>query len=812
MNALRRAAYYWTLGWSFISLLAERLWARLWAFFTVLMFFGAFALSGLIFKVGKTGHFALLIVFGALMLLTLLFIGRRFRLPRRSQVERRIERESGLKHRPLTMIHDKPEPGTPAAAAKLWYLQQSEVQKLFTRLRVWRPRPRVGKQDKYGLRFAAMAMLAVSLVLAQGQAMERLKAALRAPAVFHLPETKIAMDVWIEPPEYTAAAPVFLATAQTGRTTTENARVPAGSVLKLRVGGPKKPPHLYYNEQKIGTFTEAGPQSFTFETKLIESGTMDIRRGWWQSSLGTWSVDITPDSPADLKILSVDTTERASLKITYTAKDDYGVRGLKAVIAPSPDVPAEPWHETITIDLPFTGRETREAEQHVVDLAENAMAGVPVTIRLIATDDVGNKAESNVEYTILPERKFKNPSAQLLNRERKRLIRFSDPITYRITAASLAGLANRPALIKEDIRVFLGLVVAIKRLGYSPLDDQIPSVRALLWHLALRLEDGGLQLAKQELRDALQRLKQALNDKNISEEKLQELSDDVNRKTQQYMQELAKDMQQRMQQGDGEQKQQPEISPELAQKLMEKMDMSEMKELMEQMQHGDSREQMQAMTEYMQKMIEALDPNNAMGEQDQKQLENLQKMEDLIQDQQELMDKTGKMEPKQGAGEEAGEQGRIRKELGDVMREMGENMPEVPEQFGGADQEMKQSQQQLGSGKPGESLPHQKQALEKLQEGQDQAMQQMADQMKQMMMMGSGKGEGQSSGNYGEGFDPLGREGNKNINRSDVKIPDEKERRRVQEIIQELRGRSNDWERPREERQYIDRLLDPYAN
>ena len=812
MNGLRRAAYYWTLGWSFFTLLAERLWARLWAFFTVLMFFGAFAASGLIFKIGKTGHFALLIIFGSLALLTLFFIGRRFRLPRRAQVERRIERESGLKHRPLTMIHDKPEPGTPPAAAKLWYLQQAEVQKLFTRLRIWRPRPRVYKQDKYGLRFAAMAMLAVSLVLAQGHALERFKSALRAPAVFQLPQTQIAMDVWIEPPEYTNAAPVFLATAQTGRTTTENARVPAGSTLKLRVGGPKNPPHLRYNGQDIGTFAEAGPQSFTFETKLTESGLMEIRRGWWQKDLGSWSIDVTPDAPADLKILSVDTAERAALKITYTARDDYGVRGLKAVIAPSPDIPDAPWHETITIDLPFSGRETREAEQHVVDLAENAMAGVPVTIRLIATDDVGNKAESNIEYTVLPERQFKNPSAIIINNERKRLIRFSDPITYRITAATLARLANRPALVKEDLRVFLGLVVAIKRLGYSPHDDQIPGIRALLWHIALRLEDGGLQLAKQELRDALQRLKQALNDKNMSEEKLQELSEDVNRKTQQYMQELAKDMQQRMQQGGGDQKQ-PEISPELAQKLMEKMDMSEMKELMEQMQHGDSREQMQAMTEYMQKMVEALDPNNAMGEQDQKKLESLQKMEDLIQDQQQLMDKTGKMEQKQGAGEEAGEQGRIRKELGDVMREMGENMPEVPEQFGGADQEMKQSQQELGGGKPGESLPHQKQALEKLQEGQDQAMEKMAEQMKQMMMMGSGEGQGQNNGNYGQGFDPLGREDNNKVNRGgDVKIPDEKERRRVQEIIQELRGRSNDWERPREERQYIDRLLDPYAN
>lgn len=810
MHFLRQTAYYWTLGWSYFTLLLERLWARLWAFCTVVMFFAAAAASGILFKFGQHGHFVLLVAFTALALLALVWQGRRFHLPRRGQVERRIERESGLKHRPLSMLHDKPEAGTSPAAAKLWYAQQAAARSAFTRLKVWRPRPRVGKQDKYGLRFAAMLTLAAALLLSQGHTLERFKAALKPAVPFHLPKADITMDVWIEPPEYTAAAPVFLATAQSGRTTENAASVPEGSMLKLRVGGIGSAPALYYAGENKGRFTEAGPQSYTLETKIDKSGEIKISRGWWRSSLGGWQVNIIPDKPAELKILSADAGDRGTLKITYSARDDYGVRSLRAVIAPSPDIPAAPWHETISIDIPFSGKQSREGEQYVADLAEHAMAGMPVTLKLVATDDAGLVAESNTEYLVLPERSFKNPAAAAINAERKRLIRFSDPLTYRISADRLAAIANRPALIKEDLRVFLGLVVAVKRLVYSAQDDAIPAVRALLWHLALRLEDGGLALMKQELQEALQRLKQALNDKDISPEKLQELTDDVNRKTQQYMQELAKEMSQRMQQA-GEQKQQ-QISPELAQKLAERLDMSEMQEMMRQMQHGDSREQMQAMAEYMQKMLDAMDPDNAMSQQDQQQLETLQKMEDVLRDQQQLMDKTGQMAPREESSEQAGEQGRIRKEFGDVMREMGESLPEMPEQFGEADQEMKQSQQKLGNGEPGPSLPHQQKAIEKLQEGQDQALQQFADRMKNMMMIGSGSGEGQDSGNYGQGFDPLGREDGKNQNRENVQIPDEKERRRVQEIIQELRGRSNDWERPREERKYIDRLLDPYSN
>lgn len=812
MDFLGRALYWWTLGWSFVSLWLERLWARFWGLCTVVMFFMALSLSGLLFKFGKTAHFSLLVLFAVLAFAAAFYTGRRFIMPRRWQVERRIEHESGLKHRPLQMLHDKPEEGTSPAAAKLWYKQQAQSRASWTRLRVWRPRPRVGRQDKYNLRFAAMLCLVLALVMSRGHIADRLGAALTPPSIFKTTVTLAAVDVWIEPPAYTSAAPVFLATAQTGRNTAAAASVPAGSLLKIRVGGVSRPPRLFFDDQQALVFTTVGPGNYTAEITLEKTTRMEIRRSWWQSGLGAWDITVIPDSAPDIKILDAGAAERAALKISYSARDDYAIRSLRAVIEPSPDIPAQRWHETIEFDIPFSGQKSREGEQHIENLAQSPMAGQPVMLRLIATDDVGNVAESNIEKIVLPEREFKNPVAAALNRERKRLIRYDDPLTMTITRHVLTNIANRPALIKEDLRVFLGLVVAIKRLSYAPTPHTAQTVRDMLWYMALRIEDGGLALAREELRQALQKLNQALNDKNISEERLQELTEEVNKKTQQYMQELAKEMRQRMEQGD-EQQNQPQISPELAQKLMEKMDMSEMEKMMQQMQHGDTREQMQAMTEMMQKMLDATDPKNAMSEKDQKALEQMQKMEDLIQKQEKLMDETGKMQPKQESGEQSGTQGEIRKELGGVMRDMGENMPEVPEHFGNADQEMKQSQQQLDRDAPGRSIPHQKEALEQLKQGQDQAMQQMADRMKQQMMMsGGGQGSG-SGGNYGQGFDPLGRNNNGRGNPDNaVKIPDEKERRRVQQIIQELRKRSNDWERPRQEREYLDRLLDPYSN
>ena len=58
------------------------------------------------------------------------------------------------------------------------------------------------------------------------------------------------------------------------------------------------------------------------------------------------------------------------------------------------------------------------------------------------------------------------------------------------------------------------------------------------------------------------------------------------------------------------------------------------------------------------------------------------------------------------------------------------------------------------------------------------------------------------------GRDPLGRYGQGNHNdNADVAVPEQRERQRTQAIQDELRRRGADQERPRQELDYIDRLL-----
>lgn len=150
------------------------------------------------------------------------------------------------------------------------------------------------------------------------------------------------------------------------------------------------------------------------------------------------------------------------------------------------------------------------------------------------------------------------------------------------------------------------------------------------------------------------------------------------------------------------------------------------------------------------------------------------------------------------------EQEALRYILGSLMLESSEKLGEVPESMGKAELEMRGSSDNLEANKPAQAVPHQDKAIEYLKEAQQQLQEKLKTRMQQMVGMGF-------SG--GQKYDPLGRpyggeqEGNGPHHGSQVKIPDEAEKKRVEEILKELRRRSGEMDRPPQEREYYRRLL-----
>ena len=133
---------------------------------------------------------------------------------------------------------------------------------------------------------------------------------------------------------------------------------------------------------------------------------------------------------------------------------------------------------------------------------------------------------------VLPERIFHHPIARAVIEQRKRLI--ANPDDRRSVARALYAIGAQPPTYNDDLVVVLGLQVAQRRLTLDPTGAAVDSVQALLWELALRIEEGDLAVAERELR----RLQQALQDalaNGASDEEIERLMNELQQAMDQFM-------------------------------------------------------------------------------------------------------------------------------------------------------------------------------------------------------------------------------------------------------------------------------------
>ena len=124
------------------ALLWERMWPAMWPAFCVAGVFGVLALFDLLPLLPGIAHAGLLALF-ALAFVAAAGWGWRAAatggLPDRGAARRRIERASGLSHRPLQALIDRPSTPLDGDAALLWAAHQRRMAAAIRRLRVGWP-------------------------------------------------------------------------------------------------------------------------------------------------------------------------------------------------------------------------------------------------------------------------------------------------------------------------------------------------------------------------------------------------------------------------------------------------------------------------------------------------------------------------------------------------------------------------------------------------------------------------------------------------------------------------------------------------
>ena len=686
---------------------------------------------------------------------------------------RRLERDSGLIHRPISERDDVPsgfdsKEGRDPFTAALWDAHRARMAKLGA-LRVALPQADMRTRDPRGLRWALLALLLVGVVVARGDLGARL---LRAFDSGNL----ATIDAWIEPPAYTGLPLTPLAAGD------RNVAVPAGSILNLRVHGAAHAPGLSVGLNNAGVF-QGGDGDYASTTPIRQDGPVRVRASG--HVIADWRLHAIPDAPPQIAFVGVPRrTEHDAVNFHFKGSDDYGVTRVSVILVPHgrPDAPA--------ITVPLDGGGKSFDQTSYVDLTANPYAGLSVDARLEARDGAGNKTLSAPVTFPLPARIFTDPLARALIEQRQNLAAAATAEQRGAVATMLDALAIAPDKFYDGKRtVYLALRGAYFGIKAARAPSDITHVEDLLWQTAVALEQGGLLNAAEELRRLQALLAQAMAN-GAPQDQIDALLQRYNQAMQKYLEMLAANPQ-------PPSMEQPQDNPDAVQ--LGQGDLQQMMDMIKKLSAAGQREQAAQMLALLQNMLEnmRMTPGSQGGGQGSAQNKALNdamnKMGQTMGKQRSLLDKTfrqqqGKGDPKDGGAQGlAQQQQQLQQQMQDAMKGAD---PQLSQKMKDAAQAMQQSQDALKKGDLDNANNAQQKALQSL----SQVTQQLADQAKK---------EGGTGG--GKDGDPLGR-AQVDQGRS-VKIPDADTLARARAILEELRKRAGEMGRPQEERDYIDRLL-----
>jgi uncharacterized protein (TIGR02302 family) len=824
-QAVRRAEY--AIAW-------ERIWPHLARLCTVAGLFLAVSWAGLWLALPFAARAIGLGVFVALALAAL-FPLLWFRWPSRLEALNRLDRGTGIRHRPATALTDTLVMQDPVALA-LWQAQRERTLASIKRIRAGLPSPRLAIHDPWALRALIVVMMVAAYIAAGDERRMRVAAAFDWNGV--LAAANVRVDAWVTPPLYTGKPPIILSAAnkEAAIPAAGPLAVPTGSTLIVRSSGGTLDVVAGGGVSEAVPAEQAPKGTNEKHFAITGDGTVHVRA---PSGQPQWKFSATPDrAPTIALAKDPERQARGSLQLSYKIEDDYGVTEARALFAvrragAAKEADPRPLFDPPQLSLVLPNARTRNGVgQTVKDLSEDPYAGADVTLTLTAKDEAGNEGRSEPFNMRLPERLFTKPLARALIEQRRALALDANQNAQVFDA--LDALMIAPELFMPETGQYLGLYSVARQLETARTDDALRAVVASLWALAVTIEDGNITDVDKALRAAQDALKQAL-ERGASDEEIKKLTQDLRAALDNFMRQLAEQLR-----NNPQQLARP-LDPNT--RVMRQQDLNNMIERMERLSRSGDKEAAKQLLEQLQQMLENLqlaqpgqsgdgDMEQALNElgdmiRKQQQLRDKtfkqgqdsrrdrqrgkqgdQSMSDLQQDQQGLRDRLKKLQQelaKRGMGQgQRGEKGQQGQD-GDPQQGDGEDG------LGEADNAMGDAGGKLGEGNADGAVDSQGKALDAMRKG----AQSLAEAMQQ------GDGEGQSDGpgnragrqqNGGNQSDPLGRplHGREFGDDLTVKIPGEIDVQRVRRILEELRRRLADPQRPQIELDYIERLLKDY--
>nr|WP_170421128.1 TIGR02302 family protein [Ruegeria arenilitoris] len=827
-------------------MLAEQVMRAFWPFLSIAALIMAALLLGLHDLVGVETVW--IIGAASILALTVALVwgARRFRFPTRTQALVRLDET--LPGRPIQALLDDQAIGAMDEDSRaLWQAHQARMAARAAQAGPVKPDLNLAARDPYALRYAALLALVVGLLF--GSFWKVGSVALMTPGTAVAGQGP-SWEGWVEPPRYTGLPTLYLAD-QSGPTLT----VPQGSRVTLRFYGEVGAHSLTETSSSASTTTATDPdQEFVVE----RSGRLSIEGPAGRD----WGVEVIADAPPVIAVAEPAAAEAGGqMKLPFSARDDYGILSgialieldLSAVdrrhglaVAPEP-------RDAVTVDLPMpiAGDRSDFTEDLIEDFSEHPWAHLPVKITLSAVDAADQVSESDVYRTDLPARRFFDPLAAAVIEQRRDLLWSRD--NAKRVAQLLRAVSHRPEDVFRSETAYLRLRYILRRLetftefGLGP--EQQTEIAQALWDLAILIEEGTLADALERMRRAQERLTEAMQN-GASDEEIAELMQELREATDEYLRQLQRLAQENPDGQQGQQNQSGE-SMQMTQDDLQRM-MDRIQELMEQ---GRMAEAQQALEEFQQ-MMENMRVTQGQGQGQQS--EGQQAMEGLaetLREQQGLSDEAFRdlqeqFNPGAQAGESQGNEGRSggqgrgqshegqggqgqgsdqagegqqgqgtladrQQALRDELNRQQQNLPgagtpegdAARESLGRAGRAMDEAEDALRSDDLAEAIDRQSEAMEALREGMRELGEAMAQNQQNQPGQGTQEGDMQANNR-----DPLGRNPGAagSISTEENLLQGDDVYRRARELLDEIRRRTGETDRPRIELEYLKRLLERF--
>lgn len=637
------------IAWSRLILVFERVWPRLWPPLIVLAFFLIVSLFGFWASLPNSIHMLGLALFGLGMFASF-FPLIRMGWPSRDEALRRLEKKSGLPHRPASSYFDTLSlDSSSKTTTRLWQAHLHRLTQLFAGLKAGWPSPRVDRYDPFAVRALVLLLLPVAFLWAGDSWRDRIASAFRLPTLSQV--SNLRLDAWVTPPLYTGKPPILLADGSkplpAGGADINLTDVPEKSVLIIRLNGDDMSSvNIVVKNRGDNSVTSlpkpTGGKRDLVEYKVTIASTMSINVRRSDEELFGWNFNAIKDKAPIIALKDLPKkSPRSALELFYEVEDDYGVVEAQAQFTrPAGQENAKSGDEwgplgkapDFPLNLPHANIKKADGKTFK-DLTSHPWAGLEVLLTLSAKDHAGQEGKTTPIKFVLPERVFTKPFARAIIEQRRKLVQSPKKNRSDVMLA-LDALSFAPEKFIEESIVYLGIRTARWRLKYDRTLGGVVSVVDQLWDVALRIEDGDLSDAERALKIAEKNLERALKE-NAPDKDIKKAIEELKVAIAKYLQALAK-------QAANKNLNQPNMENQLSKNnMMSPKDLEQMLKNIEDLAKSGSKEMAQQMLSELKSMLENL---QASTPQQNKQAENMMKMlnemGDLIQKQQKLLDDT----------------------------------------------------------------------------------------------------------------------------------------------------------------------------